>query len=137
MKSIFVNLFSFIIIFMFCGCDKENSIQTALIEYDGIVLNSNDDGLHYSGEISEADNLFKIYSNRPLSRVGVNSVVYVDNNGKPEIEGYWGDITLSKSNNLYLYQIHINSNNTGKERHFLFKFGVGETFCVVKVLQQY
>ena len=44
MKSIVVNLFFFIIIFMFYGCNKENSIQTAMVEYDGIVLYSNDDG---------------------------------------------------------------------------------------------
>lgn len=121
MKSIVVNLCFFIIIFMFYGCNKENSIQTALVEYDGIVLYSNDDGLHYFGKISETDNLFIIYSNRPLSRVGVNSVICMDNNGKPEIEGYWGNITLSKNNNLYLYQIHIKSNNSGKDRYFQLK----------------
>lgn len=137
MKSIVVNLFFFIIIFMFYGCNKENSIQTAMVEYDGIVLYSNDDGLHYFGKISETDNLFKIYSNRPLSRVGVNSVICIDNNGKPEIEGYWGNITLSQNNNLYLYQIHIKSNNSGKDRYFELKFGSGETFCIVNVLQQY
>lgn len=88
-------------------------------------------------KISETDNLFIIYSNRPLSRVGVNSVICMDNNGKPEIEGYWGNITLSKNNNLYLYQIHIKSNNSGKDRYFQLKFGSGETFCIVNVLQQY
>ena len=72
-----------------------------------------------------------------MSRVGVNSVICIDNNGKPEIEGYWGNITLSQNNNLYLYQIHIKSNNSGKDRYFQLKFGSGETFCIVNVLQQY
>ena len=137
MKNTYINIFFAFIVLLFGGCDKENTIKTACLGYEWINLYSNDNGIHYFGEISESETVFKIYSNQPLTRVGINDVICIDINGNPEHEGYWGIITVSQSNNNYLYQIHINSNNSNKERRFLFKFGYGDTLCIINIRQQF
>lgn len=136
MKSIGVYISLVVIMLLFGGCHREMVIQTTCTHYNGISLYSNDDGIHYSGTISKEATYFEIYSHRPLTRVMVDRVVCVAMNGGPELEGYWGKIIVSHSNDLYLYQFNLTPNNDTKDRNFQFDFGSGDTFCVVKILQQ-
>lgn len=137
MKTICINFVISTIILLLCGCHQESIIQPANIEFEGIDLYSNDNGLYYLGTISNNETDFKISSNKLLTRVGINGTIFLDMNGKPELEGYWGSISVSNSHNFYLYQIHINTNNSTKNRHYLFKFGNGNTYSIINIQQYY
>lgn len=135
MKSFYISFALTITILLFCSCHQESTIQSAYLKFEGIDLHSSDNGLDYFCTISPNEAEFKIYCSKLLTRVGTNGVIFVANNGKPELEGYWGSITVSEKDKLYLYQIHINTNNSGKNRNFQFKFGTGDTFCFINIQQ--
>ena len=97
------------------SCDKDIEKVPLNIHVQGLVLQTS--------------------SSKTLSKITVDSVVYLDENGLPQPSGYWGDISISPSGESFLSNIHIRENTSGRNRTITLKYGRANEYCLIHLLQ--
>ena len=117
------------------SCDKDIEKVPLNIHVQGLVLQTSDDGFTYSGNVPPEGTNFTIKSSKTLSKITVDSVVYLDENGLPQSSGYWGDISISPSGESFLSNIHIRENTSGRNRTITLKYGRANEYCLIHLLQ--
>lgn len=116
------------------SCSDDTVTAPLDIEFQGVTLLSDDDGFTYTGNVPAEGIDFIIMSSKTLSKIIVDRTVCWDENGLPQLSGYWGNISISLSGASFISNIHLNENSV-RNRTITLKYGDANEYCLINLFQ--
>jgi hypothetical protein len=114
----------YIYILLICSgltsCKKEN-IGIETIETIGISLTENRN--EYNGLINSNDTSFFIKSTYKITKIKLDNMVLIESNdheNKPQLNGYWGEVTYKNEAPPYIINFHFFNNTSNKNHYYSF-----------------
>lgn len=120
---------------LIAGCSKDDETVPLDISFQGVTLQSSDGGLTYTGKVPSSGLDFIIMSSEPLLKIKVDGVVYIEDDGRPQLSGYWGNIFISISGAIFATNIHLCENTSERNRTITLKYGKANDRCIINLVQ--